>query len=174
MFLKWLKQVSGRPRAFLDLVDDLDQLMSRAALVENELLQLASIVPSRDQRRRYLRLRCDIATQVEIDGRLFWGKIIDVGLGGMMVETETPVLVSQKIKLEFSLPRSRALVSLRGVVRWYTMLEPIDPGAELSVRFGVEFSSDTLAQEHSIQRLILVVVREHAPLARATVEQSNG
>ena len=101
------------------------------------------------QRRSDPRARIDIPVSlVDDDGRRTPGRAVDVSVGGIRVETDTPPLFGSPVEVRLRLPRSTREVTLPAVVRWVQ-------GQVVGLQFGLLGVREThlitaLAQERSL------------------------
>ena len=71
------------------------------------------------------------------------GQAKDISVGGMYIESETPVSFGTEVSIVVRLPNTKANARLPGVIRW------IKPGG-----FGVQFGLLGARETHAISELL--------------------
>jgi len=95
--------------------------------------------------RRYQRAAIDVAVEFVAKGSTerTAGRAKDISLGGMFIETATPLPFGAELVVHVTLPRQRAAFALPGVVRWARGTEGM----------GVQFGLIGARETHAITEL---------------------
>lgn len=83
----------------------------------------------------------DVTCEVS-GGASILGRAKDISVGGMYIESETPVSFGTEVSIVLRLPNTKANARLPGVIRW------IKPGG-----FGVQFGLLGARETHAISEL---------------------
>lgn len=81
---------------------------------------------------------CEVSAGVSILGR-----VKDISVGGMYIESETPVTFGTEVSIVLRLPNTKGDARLPGIIRW------IKPGG-----FGVQFGLMGARETHAISELL--------------------
>jgi type IV pilus assembly protein PilZ len=81
---------------------------------------------------------CEVQGGVSIIGRSR-----DISIGGMFIESETPVTFGTEVSILLHLPNTKAIARLPGTIRW------LNPGG-----FGVQFGLLGARETHAISELL--------------------
>jgi Tfp pilus assembly protein PilZ len=76
------------------------------------------------------------------DGGTIHGQSRDISVGGMFIESETPVTFGTEVTIVMRLPNTKADARLPGTIRW------LNPGG-----FGVQFGLLGARETHAISEL---------------------
>lgn len=154
---------------FKALVDELEDLETRRTgsggfadpvdaaprqQVERRLIELIAADIPRDERRRHVRVPCDLAVQVRRDKDASPGHVVDVGAGGVLVETALPAQVGDTLEVELE-RRAGTLehgLRVRGRVAWSA-----DGRAR---QVGVAFTAKDDAAERRLRRFVIELLRK--------------
>jgi Tfp pilus assembly protein PilZ len=71
------------------------------------------------------------------------GRSKDISIGGMFIESETPVTFGTEVSILLQLPNTKGLSRLPGTIRW------LNPGG-----FGVQFGLLGARETHAISELL--------------------
>ena len=90
--------------------------------------------------RRFERTPIDMGVEVSsrISGQRVGGRAKDISLGGMFVETPSPLPFTTEILVHVTLPGHRATLAIPGVVRWAR-------AGGMGVQFGLLGARETQA-----------------------------
>ncbi len=165
MFENWRRRSQEKRDEFVVLISELEQLVRRANDIEQRLLTLITVAPSGDERRRYIRIVCDLPADVECKGVVSRGKIIDVGRGGIAVQGSVPVESGDIATVEAMLADSHLPLRLRGRVGWIAKMR----GG--TSKFGLAFISENEADETAVRRLVVGVVRNQVRSEAGLLDQ---
>ena len=75
-------------------------------------------------------------------GEAIQGRVKDISVGGMFIESEAPVAFGAQVTIVVRLPNTKAESRLPGVIRWF------NPGG-----FGVQFGLLGARETHAISEL---------------------
>ncbi len=75
-------------------------------------------------------------------GETIQGRVKDISVGGMFIESEAPVAFGSQVTIVVRLPNTKAESRLPGVIRWF------NPGG-----FGVQFGLLGARETHAISEL---------------------
>jgi hypothetical protein len=95
--------------------------------------------PVADKRTDFRRM-CLIGVDYQIDGKPYYGFILDISAFGVFIESDTPLDTDLEVHLDFTLPRIPQSFVIRGKIVWSG-----------SQGFGVKFDSLTTVQEAQIR-----------------------
>ncbi len=100
--VRWLEPVLGGYEVGLRYPSSLAKFWQSwaAELLAGTDLSHSEIV----ERRRQVRLECCLFGEFEIDGEEFQGAVLDVGIGGALVETAYPLEESDQVELTLNSP----------------------------------------------------------------------
>lgn len=97
-------------------LDLLDQLSSAAETDPPETtVRLEGTEPSM---RENMRRKCLFAANYALRGRSFRSHILDIGIGGVLVETGERPPVGERLGLSFVLPDEKLPITVKGVIAW--------------------------------------------------------
>jgi Tfp pilus assembly protein PilZ len=101
------------------------------------------------EQRRHARAPIDVALAFSVKGRAdqATGVGLDIGLGGMLIETSAPAPFGAEVIVHLELPGVDDMLALPGVVRWVR-----------AGRMGVQFGLLGAVETHAITEL----TRSHA------------
>jgi hypothetical protein len=96
-------------------------------------------------KRTHPRVPLSAAVTCEVTGGgvSIMGQAKDISVGGMYIESETPVSFGTEVNIVLRLPNTKANARLPGVIRW------IKPGG-----FGVQFGLLGARETHAISELL--------------------
>lgn len=130
---------------------------SRWAEIERRLVALVSTDVSAKERRRHVRVPCDLWVEVHGPAGTGPGVVADIGAGGAFVETELAVRRGEEVRLVIE--RQPGLfehgLDVRARVAWTG--EEFDPPRR---GFGVAFAADDPAATHRVRRFVLTLLRK--------------
>ena len=86
-------------------------------------------------------LSVDVACEVS-GGKAIIGRTRDISIGGMFIESETPVSFGTEVNIVLRLPGAKTDLRLPAVIRW------LNPGG-----FGVQFGLLGARETHAISEL---------------------
>jgi Tfp pilus assembly protein PilZ len=84
----------------------------------------------------------DVTCEVE-GGVSIIGRSKDISIGGMFIESETPVTFGTEVSILLRLPNTKGVARLPGTIRW------LNPGG-----FGVQFGLLGARETHAISELL--------------------
>jgi hypothetical protein len=76
------------------------------------------------------------------DGEAISGRVKDISVGGVFIESEAPVAFGTEVTIVLRLPNTKADARLPGIIRWF------NPGG-----FGVQFGLLGARETHAISEL---------------------
>lgn len=132
----------------------------RLQQIERRLLQLVTTELPQDERRKHVRLPCDLAVQLHTAGGAGAGHVIDVGTGGIFVESAVAVASGDSVDVEIkrspgSLEHS---LKVKGKVAWATTNKRTGkPG------FGVAFVAGDEPSERRLRRFVIELLKKRMP-----------
>lgn len=95
-------------------------------------------------KRSHPRVPISVAVSCEVKGGgAVRGQSRDISIGGMFIESETPVSFGMELQIHIRLPNTKAESVLPGTVRW------LNPGG-----FGVQFGLLGARETHAISELL--------------------
>ena len=152
--------------ALVDRLDDLegrrtpvgwspDDAVERAA-VERRILELVGHIPPGEERRRCVRLPCDMQVKLRSKEQSVRAKVRDIGAGGVFVSTDVPFVVGTVVELEVrGSGTDEHGLRVRGEVAWNA------DGDNQGV--GVCFNqAPSSAHERRIRRFVIELLRHRA------------
>lgn len=165
---------AGDRAEFRALVDELAELearrtgsgghlpedAARVQQVERRLLQLVTTAIPHDERRRHVRLPCDLWVNLHVGGRDERGLVVDVGAGGVFVETPQAHAPGTLIDLEME-RRPGSLeqrLRVRGKVAWAATTRRTGRAG-----LGIAFVAPDDAAEHGLRRFVIELLRKRLP-----------
>jgi Tfp pilus assembly protein PilZ len=95
--------------------------------------------PLVDKRTDFRRM-CLVGVDYQIDGKSYYGFILDISAFGVFIESDIPLDTGLEVHLDFTLPRIPQSFVIRGKIVWSG-----------SQGFGVKFDSLTTVQEAQIR-----------------------
>ncbi len=175
-----MERVAPGDRAeFRALVDELADLESRRSgegayspddavrrqQIERRLLQLVTTEIPQDERRRHVRLPCDLSVTIHGPAEPAPGVVVDVGAGGIFVESGALAKPGDTVDIEIQRPPDAALHSLRvkGKVAWATTTRRTGrPGLGIAFLPATGSAADE-AGERRLRRFVLSLLRKRLP-----------
>lgn len=163
---------------FKRLVDDLEDIevrrsgsggfaspedAARRQQIERRLLELLRIEIPGDERRHFVRLPCDLWVKLKTStADPVAAEIVDVGAGGVYVETTVRAYAGQPVEVEIE-RRPGTLehgLKVRGKVAWSAESRRSGrPG------LGIAFAADDDASERRLRRFVIELLRKRLPPA---------
>lgn len=133
--------------------------------IERRLLALLAIDLPAAERRRFVRVPCDLWVEVRAEVGTSSGAIVDIGAGGALVETE--LKVQRQDHVDLVVERQPGLVehgiNVRGTVAW-TGADSTSPRSS----FGVAFSATQPGEHAHLRRLVLALLRKRLEILPAS------
>lgn len=130
---------------------------ARRRAIENRLLTLVSTASPTPERRRFRRVTCDLWVELHTQEGTGSGVIVDIGVGGALVQTELRVRHHEAVRLVVE--RQPGLLEhgleVHGVAAW---LEE-GSGARRSA-VGVAFAATDLDSTARLRRFVLTLMRK--------------
>jgi Tfp pilus assembly protein PilZ len=164
-----MERVAAGDRAeFRALVDELADLEARRGgpdgasaddaarleQVERRLIQLITTEIPQDERRRHVRLPCDLRVSLRAGGEAGVGVVVDVGTGGIFVETTLAARSGDAIDVEIHPADGDEPLRVRGKVAWATTSRRTG-----KLGLGIAFVADD-AGEHRLRLVIVSLLRK--------------
>jgi Tfp pilus assembly protein PilZ len=167
--------VERNPREFSELVDELAELevertgtgvglsgerAARRTRIERRLMHLMCVDIGVDERRSSIRVPTNLVVRLKAAGHVATGKMTNVGAGGAFIEVALPVAVRDDVLVTIERPPASLEHSfqLRGRVAWLASAD-----GRRCAGFGMSFAAASDADERRLRRLVLDVLRVHAP-----------
>jgi len=150
-----------------ELVDRLDDLEERRtpvgwspddaverAAVERRIMELVGQVPPGEERRRGVRLSCELSVKMRSKEQAVRAKVRDIGIGGVFIETDADWLIGTVVELEVrGSGTDEHGLRVRGEITW-TQTEGDLKGV------GVVFNqTPSSAHERRIRRFVIELLR---------------
>lgn len=160
---------------FKQLVDELEDLETRRSgsggfanpedaarrvTIERRLMELVTTEIPRDERRDHVRLPCDLWVQVRHRTEQKPGMVVDVGAGGVFVETALEAPMGDLVDLEIE-RRPGTLdhgLRVRGKVAWASATRKTGRAG-----LGIAFVSADEASERRLRRFVIELLRKRLP-----------
>ncbi len=134
---------------------------ARRARIERRLMFLLCTEIAADERRSSIRVPTNLTVQVKSGSESASGKLTNVGVGGAFIDSPLPVKNGDEIAVVVERGRSSMEHSfqLRGQVAWLANAD-----GRRCAGFGVSFTTASDADERRLRRLVLDLLRAHAPM----------
>ncbi|HTM21867.1 MAG TPA: PilZ domain-containing protein [Kofleriaceae bacterium] len=129
-----------------------DDAVERVA-IERRIMELVGDEPPDAERRRGLRLSCDLAVKLRTKDHSIRARVSDIGHGGVFVATDVDVPVGTVVELEVRGEESDEHgLRVRGAVAWRDEQAP---------GLGISFTErgPTAAHERRLRRFVLELLR---------------
>jgi len=70
------------------------------------------------ERRKYPRAVVSLAVKYSRDGNIETARALNISASGLLIETKTPVAVSERVKVAFKLPGTEEVIQTEAEVVW--------------------------------------------------------
>lgn len=153
------EEIEARRAASGDVADPRDA--ARSAQLERRLMKLLSMDTSDQQRRRYPRVSCNFWVEVRSVQSAAPGAIVDIGVGGVFVETDLSTAIGDSIELEMERQPGALAHNLiaRGIVAWTGEQRRGQSG------FGLSFVPRDEAMRAATSRFVFEILRKRLAMS---------
>lgn len=131
---------------------------SRRQHIERRLIELLTTELERDERRRFARVPCELWVKVRTGAEEKPGLIVDLGAGGLFVETALRAGSADAVEVEVDRRSGEQPLRLRGKVAWSAETRKTGRAG-----LGIVFSASDEGTERRLRRLILELLRKRLP-----------
>jgi hypothetical protein len=144
-------RAAAQPAAARAVVEPVEELPQPEPVEETPPFDLFTPQEGSDDRRRYQRIKCFVAVEINVDGveSPIWGNLSNVSRGGCLVETASPVPPGKA--LEIGLWVSSGKIWVKGVI--------LNGRATRTASYGVrvQFSEEELAEKEHLREFLKFV-----------------
>jgi uncharacterized protein (TIGR02266 family) len=129
-----------------------DSAVERSA-VERRIMELVATNPPEEERRKMLRIPCELEVKLKSKTQSVRAQARDIGIGGVFVQTSKPFPVGTPVHVEVRQGSDEHGLRVRGEVSW------IAAGAS-GAGVGVAFSKpDSDGHERRLRRFVIELLR---------------
>lgn len=165
----------GTDPEFKHLVDELEDIETRRSgsggygsaedaarrvQIERRLMELMVTELPKDERRKFVRLPCDLWVKLRAGDQEKPGMVVDVGAGGVFIETGLQRHTGDPIEVEIE-RRPGTMehgLKVRGKVAWAAETRKTGRAG-----LGVAFASSDEAGERRLRRFVIELLRKRLP-----------